>query len=187
MPQPSWIENPEAWNTVVLGPATLPGICTETSRKGREVDFKKAPGFDGGTDTDRGSTPAEVTIEVQLTARDWPVWQVVLPQIDPNRAGAASSPLEIVHPEPNARGIRAVRVLDIVGNPPTARGGKGYTITCREWFPAAKPAKPQAKKSAAAFDPRAQPGRLGAVLRARAEAEVATPDSVENTMNNVFG
>jgi hypothetical protein len=191
MPQVDWIESPESWNTVILGPVALPGICVVRSRKGRDVDFKKAPEQDGGSDTDKGSNPGTVTITVTLTARQWAQWQAILPQIDPNRPGASTSPLEIRHPEPNSRGINSVRVLDITGDPPTARGGKQYTIECREWFPAPKPTKAGAKKQATQTLLNNQPERMTSLLFTGQDAGQAFqgsgPDALDDIMNNTFG
>lgn len=188
MPQPDWITDPVAWNTVVLGPVTLPGVCVVTSKKGRDVDFKKAPEQDGGTDTDKGSTPGEVTISVTLKASQWELWQQIAPQIDPNRPGATTAPLEIRHPEPNSRGIRNVRVLDISGGTPTAKGGKTFTIKCREWFPAPKPTKKGAKKDAVQSMLNNQPTRYTSFIYGRdGQLDQLAPEDSESVFQNLFG
>lgn len=196
MAQPNWIESPELWNTVILGPAILPGVCVVTSEKGRDVDFKKSPGQDGGTDTDKGSTAGEVTIVCTFAARQWEEWVAILPHIDPNRPGATTSPLDIRHPEPNSRGIRSVRVLSISGNAPTARGGKSYTIKCREWFPAPKPVKTAPKKPVTPMDLRNQPTRYTSFLMDNViwqggervvTQELRAPEDSESLFQNTFG
>lgn len=188
MPQPDWIEAPAAWNTPVLGPVTLPGVWRVTTQKGRDVDFKKSPEQDGGTDTDKGSTPAKVTLQGTLNASHWALWQQVAPQIDPNRPGAAAAPLEIRHPGPNARGIRNVRVLDISVGAPTAKGGISITIQCREWFPAPKPAKTKPKKDIIQSLLNDQPTRYTSFLYGREGGlELQSPEDAESVFQNLFG
>src|SRR5690606_9961503 len=122
-----------------------PGVCVATSRKGRDADFTIVQELAGGTDTDKGSTTGEVIITVTIKASQRELWQRVAPQIDSNRLEAVSATLGIRHPEPNSRGIRDVRVLDISGGAPTGKGGKTFTIKCREWFPAPKATKTKYK------------------------------------------
>lgn len=141
-----WIQNPDAWNTVRLGNWFLPGICLVTASRGRDIDFKKAPGKDGGTSTDKGTTAGKVKIRVTMNARQWrEQWLVILPHIEPAQ-GKPVGPLGIVHPEPNSRGIMVVEVKDISSAPPTARGGVTYDIDCQQWFP--RPKDTKGKKAA---------------------------------------
>jgi hypothetical protein len=150
--QPGWTgasgADAAAWNTCDLGRVRIPGIVTVSAEKGRDVDFKKAKGQDGGTTQDNGATQGKVTIDVILPREShWDEWQRILPAIDPVKVGGVKKPLEISHPEPNSRGIRSVYVTMIRGMPPTARGGKRFQIECLEWFPAPKTTK-GAKKGA---------------------------------------
>jgi hypothetical protein len=155
---PYWAETNQvessAWNTCILGKDFLPGICVVTAEKGRAVDIKKAKGQDGYTMTDNGMTAGKVTIVMTLVNKnDWLAWQQVRPRIDPNRPGGTRKPLEIVHPEPQDRGIQNVVVLNIKGAAPTARGGKVITIECTEWFAAPKPVKKKTAYNAEKADP----------------------------------
>ncbi len=145
-----WITDPDAWNTVRLGNVTLPGICVVTMSRGREIDFKKAPGKDGGESTDKGANAAKVKIRVTMNARQWrEEWLQVIQQIEPTQ-GKPSGPFGIVHPEPNSRGINTIEIADIASAPPTARGGIVYDIDCQQWFPRPKDTKKKAPSPASA-------------------------------------
>lgn len=135
-----WISNPDAWNTVQLGSITLPGVCQVTMSRGRDIDFQKAPGKDGGTSTDKGANAARVKIRVTMNATQWLVWKSIVGQLEPAQ-GKPSGPFGIVHPEPNSRGINTIEIKDIASAPPTARGGIVYDIDCQQWFPRPKDTK----------------------------------------------
>jgi hypothetical protein len=145
MTQPYWAESLEAakrWNNPVLGNVHLPGIWTVTVEKGRDVEFNKAKGKDGGNTKDNGAAQGKVTIEGVIPNRQiWEEWLAIEKDLDPNKPGALKKPLEISHPATERRGIRAVYVVAIKESPPTARGGLRITIECHEWFPAPKPTK----------------------------------------------
>jgi hypothetical protein len=154
MTQPYWADNDPkeagAWNTCVLGPVALPGICAVTAEKGRATDKKTAKGQDGHGTTDTGATPGKVTIDVVLATREhWIAWQKVRPLIDPNQPGAKRTPLEIKHPAAADRGIKDVYVTNIKADPPSARAGMKIQIECDEWTPKPKTSKGADKSSAA--------------------------------------
>jgi hypothetical protein len=189
--QPDWIDDPKAWNGVTLGETTLPGIWVVSVEKSRDVDFKKSPGNDGGTDTDKGQNPATVRLTGRVLRKDWPLWQQALPQIEPNRPGAFAAPLEIRNAEANSRGVTAVRVLKISSESPTARGAKTYTIECREWFAAPKKSKSKPKQNATLTDTTVKPNFFGAFSDARdafaASGANRPPNEPDNMMENSFG
>ncbi len=192
-----------AWRTVVLGGIHLPGLCSVTSMKaGIDVDTKKAKGSDGVTSKDNGVKPSQFSIEIQLTERDWPAWLAVLPKIHPRRIGRERMPVEIRHPEPNVLGIQYVRILEIYGSPPTAKGGKKYRIEVEEWFDAPKPVKKPAngkevpghiKAEKYTGDPKelaAQMAQFGPVAASPAAASTGFtplhPDDPANIAANLF-
>jgi hypothetical protein len=145
-----------AWNTCYLGDVRIPGICTISDIEvGVNVDTKTAKGSDSPTSTDNGVKPAEFTINVWLTERDWPEFQRVLPSFNPRRPGRERGPLTIVHPGANHLGIEHVRVLKIKTAGPTANGGKRYQLACVEWFDKPKPVK---KPPKGAETPKGQQG-----------------------------
>jgi hypothetical protein len=186
MTLPYWADNDPAqaaaWNTCVLGSVQLPGICIVKAKKGRHFDTKKAKGQDGYTSKDNGATEGKVTISMTLATRaDWIAWQKVRPLIDPNRPGATRSPLEIKHPECADRGIINVYVVEIEGEPPTARGGKRFTIDCTEWFPQAKTSKGAGKDAKAL--PAAKPRKNSIISQVPGETQLGQ-DFVNSFTNN---
>lgn len=131
------------WNRVQLGEIALPGVCEcEGFDREQEVDVKKAQGKDGATLEDKGKTPAKGQIVVKIPSSLWPQWQVILRELDPQKAGAVRQPREIIAPKPNALGVTQIYVQKIELGKPEA--GKGMTITlhCIEWCDAPKTAQP---------------------------------------------
>jgi hypothetical protein len=150
MAQPGWTGDggsaDSAWNRVQLGPYVLPGICTITGLAvGQDLDVKKQKGQDGAVMEDNGLEPAKFNIEVQINEELWPMFQEILPRIDPRRAGASRSPLEIVHPLPNILDIREIVIKRVVPTSPTASRGMKWVFECLQWFPAPKPKKTTTK------------------------------------------
>jgi len=141
------------WNVCVIAEKAVPGIVTVQAKKGRDVEVKKSKGNNNATSTDNGAANGTVTIETVIyNESQWLLWQEFLPTIDPNRPGATSQPLGIIHPETQARGITSIFVTDIVGEPPTGRGGKRFTISCIEYAPKPKPPKKKSSIKQAKVD-----------------------------------
>lgn len=146
---PFWLDDPKAWSSCQLGPDTLPGIVTVTPDKARDVDVKKTKGKDGASQTDNGTTPGKVTIELWLGTRaHWQAWLAIRPRIDPLRPGSTRTPIEIHHPATDEAGIRNVYVTKITASPPSAKAGRKIRIECNEWFPETKKTKANTGKSA---------------------------------------
>jgi hypothetical protein len=138
---PSWIDSRD-WDTCLLGDAIIPGIVSVSGLKcGLDVDTKKAKGADLPTSTDNGIKANRFKLHVWITASQYPEWLAALPTFNPLRPGRARQPLGIIRPDVNELGIRNVRVIEIESEPPTARGGKRYTIEVEPWFDAPKPVK----------------------------------------------
>lgn len=153
--QPFWVDEggeENAWNFCWLGDDLLPGIADVEVTKSRAVDVKKPKGGDGATLSDDGYEPAKVTIKLRIyTKEQWYAYQELYPRIDPQRAGGLRTPLRIINPEPNGRGIDTVYVQSISGSTPQRGGVKTETLECLQWFPAPKPAK--GKQTPPAPDP----------------------------------
>lgn len=143
--QPGWetaTDEAQAWNFCWLGPHFLPGIVKVRSRKARDIDKHKVKGDDGNYLEDEGYAGGQVTIELTLTTEEqWLEYQRILPFIDPEQLGGQKSPLSIVHPEPNAKGIHTVYVTSIDGDPPDSKDGKTEVIECEQFFPIVKKKK----------------------------------------------
>lgn len=132
----------DAWNTVILGNVTIPGMCSVKGLDaGLKADKRRKRGADGATSRDLGIEPSKFTIETVLTEDDWPAWLVALPKINPRTVGRVRQPVEIVHPAPNMVGVTQVRIVKLQMDPPTARGGMLIKIQLEEWFGESKDIK----------------------------------------------
>ena len=143
--QPGWeVEglDAQAWNFCWLGGKLLPGVVEVTSDKARKVDKQTPKGTDGNFLADEGYAGGTVQIRItMINDEQWQAYQALLPSIDPEQVGGLKRPLEIVHPEPNSKGIKTIFVEKISGSPPTSKSGKVETLDCQQWFPEVKKAK----------------------------------------------
>ena len=142
--QPFWADPVEgdAWDVCQLGGEWLPGLCEVKTTVKRDVKIKKAKGKGGASMEDQGNDVATGTITLKMwTSAQWTELLRILPTIQPRRPEGAKDPLELVHPEPNAKAVTQVFVDEI---PPFDKDDKGLmTVTFKftEWCPAPKPVK----------------------------------------------
>lgn len=155
MSQPYWNDDPQAWDTVILGPYTLPGlVIVHDGECGSDIEIKKTKGQNLPTLEDQGRDSSVINIEVILARREhWVAWCAIVPKINPRRADATKDPYEIVYPDLNLLGINKVVIRKIKPKPPTAGGAKRYFIDCVEWAPEPKK-KTAGKKTAWAALPK---------------------------------
>lgn len=141
------IQTEQEWNTVILGSTRLPGIASiEGLGIGVDVETKKAKGSDQNTSKDNGLDPTRFTIILKFTGEQLPEFQAGLPAWNPRRPGRERSPMKIVNPWVQLWGIQVVRILNVSGDSPTAKGGFEVKIKVEEWFDAPKAtAKEKAK------------------------------------------
>lgn len=171
MSYPSPLARALEWSTCILGGDVLPGVATVECGVKRDIEKQKKKGDDGVTLKDQGYESAPVTITlVQWLEEHWTSWMAILPKIHPRTKGGVRTPLAIVHPEPNHKGVAQVYVEEI---PPTVVGtgaeyGK-WTITIKawQWFPLAKPAKSKMKAPSNGGDlpPTATPPNTDAAIQ----------------------
>lgn len=134
---PFWYDQPDAWDTAILGGNTLPGLADVKVTKGRKLDVKQSPGTHGATLTDQGYKPAKVTITLTLhTAEQWAAFQAMAPSLEPPPGKAYSQPFDILHPSTSVRGVKSVQIEDIDGpDKGSIPGTKVVTIKCVQYFP----------------------------------------------------
>lgn len=137
----SW---PDAWDTLVLGVDTWPGVC-EVSGAGvsRKIDVKKAKDQDGATLKDEGYQPARFTITQTIYDEDqWVLLQQLLAKVHPRKKGGPREPLEIFNPQVNFLGITQVYIdkISIPKKPSAGDGLVSVDLSCIEWIPTPKPA-----------------------------------------------
>ena len=63
---PYWWASPEAWDTLVLAGAPMPGVARVAVARTRRVEVKGARGQDGADYTLTGYDPAEITISLTI-------------------------------------------------------------------------------------------------------------------------
>jgi hypothetical protein len=109
-----WEDDPELWDTLQVGPWTMPGVWTVDFSIRREIDVKKAVSTDGARLKDKGYAPPQLTLTGKLTTRDdWNTLQGIMPSIHPRRPGAARTPFRIVHPKTLLMGITAIFIHEV--------------------------------------------------------------------------
>ncbi|MGZ3454446.1 MAG: hypothetical protein ACXWUG_20255 [Polyangiales bacterium] len=104
---PFWNDDPESWDTAVVGGVQLPGLARiDGLELASKWDVKEAPGTDGATETYQGYTPSSFTLLLRMWERDqWTAWLGLVPKFRPRPGKESPDPVEVVHPELAAWGI----------------------------------------------------------------------------------
>jgi hypothetical protein len=141
------------WDTLILGGEVWPGLPTVESTSSRSVDAQKKKGDDGASLVDQGYEPAKVKITIRVWLREqWEELQRLLATIHPRKKGGIRTPVDIMHPETQLKGVRQI-YFTTIGTATPGRGAEHGSMTITldaiEWFPAPKPAKPIPKASKA--------------------------------------
>lgn len=149
-----WVADADLmWDTLILGGEVWPGLPTVESDPSRAVDAQKKAGDDGANLVDQGYEPAKVKITIRIwLAEQWKELQRLLATIHPRKKGGIRTPVDILHPETQLKGVRQIYVTHI-GPAVPGRGAEHGSLTLSfdalEWFPSPKPAKSNTKKSKA--------------------------------------
>jgi hypothetical protein len=123
------------WDICQLGSVFLPGVVTiDNFEYGIDIDIQKRRKKEKCRIRDNGLAPCAFDIKIELRGSQWGEWQRILPAIQPRREGAIRTPMPIVHPLPNAYGVRDIYVHKIKTEAPSARKGMCITIRVAEWF-----------------------------------------------------
>jgi hypothetical protein len=135
---PFWDDDPDSWDTAVLGGVTLPGLARiDGLELGSKWDVKEAPGSDGATETYQGYTPSPF----QLVLRIWlpEQWSAFLPlakQFRPRPGKETPKPVDVVHPDLAVWGISKVIIRKI--KPKKTDGIYEVSFDLLEYFPQPK-------------------------------------------------
>ena len=144
---PWWNESGEGqdqWDTLILAGNTWPGLATISgSGVKRRIDVKKTKGKDGAVIKDNGMDLASIRIALRIwTAEHWTKFNELLPTIHPKRKGGTRVPTEIVHPQANTLGIKAIYISQIeVPDLDRSSGIMTIDMTAIEWVPRPPPVK----------------------------------------------
>lgn len=134
---PSPTQDPDSWDTVVIGGVVLPGIATPQGVKSpRELDVQKAKGKTKATVKDNGNPPRKPRIVWQFDATDDVQWTAAMKVIDeviePRKETKALSPVEVIHPLFTRHQIRTCLIQDYDG-PNIEHGLATVTIELLEY------------------------------------------------------
>jgi hypothetical protein len=132
--------NPGAWDVVLVGQVTSPGICEVSEvKRAHEFDVKKGKGSYGATVTFVGRPPAKGSIKFKLWKPEhftqWDSFRPLL-KYDPTKKSVQA--VDIYHPSYADVDLHSV-VIESIGN--IVRESLGlYSITVEilEYFPAPK-------------------------------------------------
>lgn len=154
MPGLPWITDGSLlWDTLILGGEVWPGLPTVESDVSRSIDKQKKKGDDGANLVDQGYEPAKVKITIRIWLQEqWDDLQVKLATVHPRKKGGVRTPVDIIHPETQLKGVRQIYIEHIgpaVAGTGAQCGLLTISIDASEWFPEPKPAKPATKKSKA--------------------------------------
>jgi len=123
---PHWSEQPDVWDTVVLGGVTFPGVAEVEVERELEIDKKKPKGKHQDKPTIQGVKSAKVDITITLnTPEEWAAFQDALQKIELGADNAAGTPVDISHPVTACRGIVAILIEKITG-PKKPTGGTTF-------------------------------------------------------------
>lgn len=150
------IENPAAWDVVIVGQATSPGHCKIGEiKRGFEFDVKKGKGALGATITFVGRPPAKCAITFYLWLpqhfTDWDKFRPML-KYDPTKKAVQA--IDIYHPSLADIELNSV-VVESIGNI-VHEGQQYYSIVVEflEYFP---PPKKSAVGTPTGSRPRSDP------------------------------
>ena len=135
---PFWDDDPDSWDTAVLGGATLPGLARiDGLELGSKWDVKEAPGSDGATETYQGYTPSPFQLVLRIwLSEQWTEWLRLAPQFRPKPGKEAPKPVDVVHPDLAVWGISRVILRKI--RPRKSDGIYEVTFDLLEYFPQPK-------------------------------------------------
>ena len=173
---------------------TWPGLA-DVSGSGvkRRIDVKKTKGKDGAVLKDNGMDLAKLKINLRIwTAEQWSRFNELLPLIHPKRKGGSREPTEIIHPQANLLGIKAIYINQIdFPDLDRSNGIMTVTMSAIEWIPRPAPVKRGAGTAGGkatttqddildALDPLINEAKGIANVIATAE------DAVTNAIGNIF-
>ncbi len=133
---PSLLDDPDSWDTLVIGGETLPGVVrVPDPETGRDFDVKKAKGKKKASISNNGDPPRKWTVEWMIDPRlHWDEVLRIWPTIQPRQEGKNLQPLEVVHPAFALHGFRTALVESIKG-PSVSKGLQTFQLTLLEKEP----------------------------------------------------
>jgi hypothetical protein len=181
-------EDPDAYDVIVLGTMTSPGVVTLSGHdRDKNWDTQAAKGKQGATEILNGDPILEFTAtfalagdEIGADSDDFSQWAIFKRLIESTTNGPTPVALPIYHPDLAEQRVTEVVLGSMGGGKHDGKGGKTYAVKFREYKPPKpKPtvkaiAKPgQGTAAASAPDPNAAAKAQLAGLLAQAQAPPA--------------
>jgi hypothetical protein len=135
---PFWNDDPESWDTAIVGGVALPGLARiDGLELASKWDVKEAPGTDGATETYQGYTPAAFQIFLRMWEREqWRAFLKLVPRLRPKPGKNTPDAVDVVHPELSAWGISRAIVRKI--KPKKSDDFYDVSFDMLEYFPQPK-------------------------------------------------
>jgi hypothetical protein len=122
---PFWESAPQLWDTVKIGPYTLPGIAKVQGSVARRIETISAQGNEYSTQTDLGYDGAKITVTLRLWLQEHlDSYAAIAQHIRPAAAlGNKPDPLEVIYPAIAILGVRAMTLMKMTIPEPTQDKG----------------------------------------------------------------
>lgn len=133
-------------DVVHIGGRPLPGAARVSVTLPDCLDRQKPRGAKKSRTRDDGDKPAEIEIELELLAGQYPALKSFIPMLRPRGKTEPKNPLKIVHPKCAMWGIDVVTIGQISDPAPRNGGTLVLKIKAFEWTPEPSPVKAMAKK-----------------------------------------
>lgn len=116
---PHWHDEPDLYDTLILGGVQVPGVATVKISRKRKIDKKSAKGKNKGSVTTQGVEPAEVSIHVEvLSPSDFEALEDLMPMLEPvpdKEKATDEDALEIAHWAAKMRNVQAIVIESVEG------------------------------------------------------------------------
>lgn len=125
-----WAQQPDLWNTLILGGKEWPGLAKVTVTRANKWDEKSAKGSNNASRTYTGVEPAKVKIELRFWTAEGQYDVLVtecLPLIEPQDEKKRKDPVNISHAVTHARYVTDVTIDSVSG--PDDNGDQTWTFT----------------------------------------------------------
>lgn len=136
VPSGPWYDNPDEWDTLILGADTWPGLARVEVTRSQKWDDAEAKGAHGQEPKYQGRGVAGLTITVIVwTSEQYELLEELVARIEPEPGAETPGPLDIAHPVARFRRIRKVKVESIDGPDEEDSGQWSITIHAKEMSP----------------------------------------------------
>ncbi len=116
--------SPSAWDVLVIGNETLPGVAIVTGGRRQKLDRKDSPGTDSSTITQLGREPAQIEVRlVMWTPEQLAQWVRIAKVLHPPFGKGMGKPYDVYHPGLAALSIWSLILVDIGVTAPGGQPG----------------------------------------------------------------